>query len=177
MRFPLRQKVVKLCPEGHVVSPIGGRCARCSGGPSAAVARDISERTVMIQPETPRAGGQPRPNAGPAAPAKPDGVLARLHVEEGPLVGREFEVRAGRVTMGKSPRAENGAVVIPLEDPYMSRDHASLVAGPAAVILVDLTSTNGTFLNGERVQRAILKDGDRVRLGRTTLRVSLARGD
>jgi FHA domain len=174
MHFPFRNKVVKRCPEGHIVNPASGRCPRCSGNTQASVARDITERTVMVKPEGEKVVAAPRAVAPTSG--GPNAVVARIQVVEGPLVGREFEVRAGRVKMGKAPRTEADASAISLEDPYMSRDHAALVAGAAAVILVDLTSTNGTFLNGERVQRAILKDGDHVRMGRTTLRVVLATG-
>lgn len=144
------------------------QCPRCTGVTETGEGRGIAERTVVLNPN-------PVPQAAPARqPAAPPGVLARLHVEEGTLAGRDFDFRAGRYKLGKAPREEPGASVVPLEDPYMSRDHASVTAGTAALILNDLMSTNGTFLNGERVQRAFLKEGDAVRMGRTTLRVTLA---
>src|SRR5215468_8428660 len=56
-----------------------------------------------------------------------------------------------------------------LVDPGVSRHHAELRVEDDQVVLVDLGSTNGTFVNGEPVRRVALTDGTRVTLGRTTL--------
>ena len=51
----------------------------------------------------------------------------------------------------------------------MSRHHAELRVENGQVVLVDLGSTNGTFVNGQPVRRVALSDGTQVTLGRTTL--------
>jgi pSer/pThr/pTyr-binding forkhead associated (FHA) protein len=51
----------------------------------------------------------------------------------------------------------------------VSRHHAELRVEDGEVVLVDLGSTNGTFVNGQPVRRVLLTDGTRVTLGRTTL--------
>ncbi|RJL32189.1 FhaA domain-containing protein [Bailinhaonella thermotolerans] len=56
-----------------------------------------------------------------------------------------------------------------LVDPGVSRHHAELRVEGSEVVLVDLGSTNGTFVNGQPVRRVSLHDGTRVTLGRTTL--------
>jgi len=56
-----------------------------------------------------------------------------------------------------------------LVDPGVSRHHAELRVENDQVVLVDLGSTNGTFVNGQPVRRVTLSDGMRVALGRTTL--------
>lgn len=56
-----------------------------------------------------------------------------------------------------------------LVDPGVSRHHAELRMEGNDMVLVDLGSTNGTNVNGEPVRRALLSDGSRVTLGRTTL--------
>jgi hypothetical protein len=56
-----------------------------------------------------------------------------------------------------------------LVDPGVSRHHAELRVEDGQVVLVDLGSTNGTFVNGEPVRRVTLTDGTQVTLGRTTL--------
>jgi hypothetical protein len=56
-----------------------------------------------------------------------------------------------------------------LVDPGVSRHHAELRVEDGEVVLVDLGSTNGTFVNGQPVRRVLLTDGTRVTLGRTTL--------
>jgi pSer/pThr/pTyr-binding forkhead associated (FHA) protein len=49
--------------------------------------------------------------------------------------------------------------------------HCRLTAGAAELEVLDLESTNGTFVNGERVERALLKGGDRLGVGRVELTV------
>ena len=56
-----------------------------------------------------------------------------------------------------------------LVDPGVSRHHAELRVETGQVVLVDLSSTNGTFVNGQPVRRVALTDGTHVSLGRTTL--------
>jgi Protein of unknown function (DUF3662)/FHA domain len=56
-----------------------------------------------------------------------------------------------------------------LVDPGVSRHHAELRVENDQVVLVDLGSTNGTFVNGQPVRRVALADGTHVSLGRTTL--------
>ncbi|MEJ7630121.1 MAG: DUF3662 and FHA domain-containing protein [Nocardioidaceae bacterium] len=65
-----------------------------------------------------------------------------------------------------------------IDDPGVSRRHAEFRVQPGPdgtlVSIVDLGSTNGTLVNGSRVQHAILDDGSVVQLGGTTIRVHLA---
>ena len=56
-----------------------------------------------------------------------------------------------------------------LVDPGVSRHHAELRVENDQVVLVDLSSTNGTFVNGQPIRRVALTDGTHVSLGRTTL--------
>jgi pSer/pThr/pTyr-binding forkhead associated (FHA) protein len=53
-------------------------------------------------------------------------------------------------------------------EPTVSRHHASLECVTNGWLLVDHAATHGTFVNGRRISRAILADGDRVDLGRHT---------
>jgi pSer/pThr/pTyr-binding forkhead associated (FHA) protein len=79
---------------------------------------------------------------------------------------RQVDLASERVTIGKD--AENGIVLD--DDPTVSRLHAVLEQFPAGWCVNDLGSSNGTFLNGERIwapQR--LRHGDEVRVGRTRL--------
>ena len=56
-----------------------------------------------------------------------------------------------------------------LADPKVSRVHASFVPVGRNWIVQDNASRNGTFLNGRRVKRALLRDGDTIRLGQPVL--------
>ncbi len=60
-----------------------------------------------------------------------------------------------------------------LDTKHISRYHAVLLAGPVHTSIEDLNSTNGVFVNGKRVSRQVLKDGDRVTIGRTQFRYTV----
>jgi predicted component of type VI protein secretion system len=78
---------------------------------------------------------------------------------------RDVELEGDRVTVGKG---EQNDVV--LDDPTVSRLHAVLEHFAAGWCVTDLGSSNGTFLNGERIwAQQRLRHGDEVRLGRTRL--------
>lgn len=85
---------------------------------------------------------------------------------DGPLVGQRFEITS-MVEIGR----ETGP--IPLAHDWMlSRRHARISPiGAAALEVVDLQSTNGTFVNGARITTATIKNGDILKLGGTTFRV------
>lgn len=86
----------------------------------------------------------------------------RLVVERAPghAPGMEYEVGDGAI-MGRGDRAE-----IRLEDPFASSQHARLVRQGSIVIIEDLGSTNGTYLNEELLSGPQpLHAGDRVRIG------------
>ena len=57
-----------------------------------------------------------------------------------------------------------------LEDPHVSGQHARIRMEGGRHVLYDLGSTNGTWVNGRRVLRMMLMDGDDITLGTTTLR-------
>jgi len=56
-----------------------------------------------------------------------------------------------------------------LDDANVSRTHAALVSEGAGWVIEDLNSTNGTFINGQRVDRARLRDGDVIQVGANAL--------
>jgi pSer/pThr/pTyr-binding forkhead associated (FHA) protein len=79
-----------------------------------------------------------------------------------------FRIMPGSIkTIGRSPGAE-----FIVDAAMVSRLHCQLTAGAADLEVVDLESTNGTFVNGQRVTRALLKEGDRLGVGRVELVVS-----
>jgi hypothetical protein len=91
-----------------------------------------------------------------------DGLDPRLVVERAPghTAGMEYEVGEGAV-LGRGDQAE-----IRLEDPFASSRHARLVRQGGAVVLEDMGSTNGTYLNEELLSGPQpLHPGDRVRIG------------
>src|SRR5918993_2485922 len=78
-----------------------------------------------------------------------------------------FRITPGNVkTVGRARRAD-----FVVDAAMVSRLHCRLAAGAGEIEAVDLESTNGTYVNGERVARALLKDGDRLRVGAVELTV------
>jgi pSer/pThr/pTyr-binding forkhead associated (FHA) protein len=81
-----------------------------------------------------------------------------------------FRITAGNIkTIGRAPRAD-----FIVDAALVSRVHCRLSAGAADLEVVDLESTNGTFVNGERIDRALLKTGDRLAVGKVEFVVSRA---
>jgi hypothetical protein len=58
-----------------------------------------------------------------------------------------------------------------LVEDMVSRRHARITVSDQAIVIEDLGSTNGTFVNGEKISRASLKEGDRVLIGTSILKV------
>jgi len=91
-----------------------------------------------------------------------DGLDPRLVVERAPghTAGMEYEVGEGAV-LGRGDQAE-----IRLEDPFASSRHARLAVQGGTIVLEDMGSTNGTYLNEELLSGPQpLHPGDRVRIG------------
>ena len=81
-----------------------------------------------------------------------------------------FRILPGNIkTIGRATRAD-----FIVDASLVSRIHCRLTAGAAELEVVDLDSTNGTFVNGRRVSRAALKDGDVLGVGRVSLTISRA---
>ena len=90
-----------------------------------------------------------------------------LRTDEGADPAFLFRILASNIkTIGRAPRAD-----FIVDAALVSRVHCRLTAGASALEMVDLESTNGTFVNGERVDRASLKAGDRLGVGRVELMV------
>jgi len=79
-----------------------------------------------------------------------------------------FELRRGSaLTVGRALTSD-----VPLLDPTVSRRHASLVADESGIELNDLGSSNGTFVNGQRVEHARITPGDVLTFGKISFNVS-----
>jgi pSer/pThr/pTyr-binding forkhead associated (FHA) protein len=100
------------------------------------------------------------------APERP--VAERVTLTWRDKAGDHRETFSLPLTIG---RGAGSGLLLP--DQAMSRTHATIAATAGQIIVTD-SSRNGTFVNEQRVQRAVLHDGDRVRVGGTMLAVALA---
>ena len=96
----------------------------------------------------------------------------KLSIVAGPHQGREFAFD-GRDTFLVG-RTKDAHFQLPAGDPYFSRRHFLVEVNPPRCRVIDLSSRNGTLLNGARVQTADLKDGDEVGAGHTVFKVSVS---
>ncbi len=89
---------------------------------------------------------------------------AGLIVLGGPDVGKTVELGSVVCIIGRDPTSQ-----LRLQDESISRFHASVKQLPnGAVVIKDLDSTNGTYVDGKRIGTAALKDGDRILLGKNS---------
>ncbi len=97
--------------------------------------------------------------------ADKEGKMARLVVLAGQDVGRTITLDNRVITIGRDATCDET-----LHGEGVSRTHARIGRGEKNVYMIeDLGSTNGTFVRGQRIQRAALMDGDKVLLGRRTV--------
>jgi hypothetical protein len=131
--------------------------------------------TRLVQPEV------PLPEPAPAAPAEPGATMVYRPrtpiVEDAPaqppaeverevvtltVDGRTYPLTARRMVLGRSRECD-----IRIPDANVSRRHAEVRQEGTTHWVVDLGSTNGTEVNGRRVERTKLSDGDRITIGST----------
>ena len=83
----------------------------------------------------------------------------------GPLKGQDFRLTPGKNIVGTAADSD-----IVLTDQYMSSRHAVIRYEDGIFVIVDLDSTNGTYVNDDRCSKEELIDNDRLRVGRTELK-------
>jgi len=127
----------------------------------------------VAQPDTKADAAASPPAAQPAREAEeqgaallPDGA-ARLLIYQ--IDGREVvHVLARKTSIGRTPDND-----LQIDAKFVSRHHAVVLAGPSQTIVEDLNSTNGVQVNGRRVTRQVLQDGDTLAIGRQQYRFAV----
>jgi hypothetical protein len=137
-----------ICPNGHIIPASSLICPICHRNLKDL---ELPETKVALEPLAPCEG---RPFCG------------WLVVLEGSLQGEDFHLHEGRNIIGSSPPCE-----IQLQDEGIEDRHASIRFSSNQWTLTDLDSESGTFLNGKRIYRHELKDGDKIIIGKSLLRV------
>jgi pSer/pThr/pTyr-binding forkhead associated (FHA) protein len=92
--------------------------------------------------------------------------MAKLVVLSAGLTGKTQELKVDKVTIG---RVEDNTFQI--AEPSVSSHHCEVLMRGADVVIHDLDSTNGTFINGEKITEKVLKIGEILRLGQIEMRL------
>lgn len=169
--------------DGRAARPGGGRPAHDAPARGGRPARDDDdlgrpdEEHAAYRPQPPTPAPAQRPVDRPAEPrpaaATREVPAGRAPRGRGPrpvleLDGRRLPLSAAVTTIGRDRSAD-----VVVDDPGISRRHAEVRIshdGPhLQVLLRDLGSTNGTYLNGEQIGDEELRDGDRITMGRSSL--------
>jgi chromosome segregation ATPase len=132
----------------------------------------LKQRALQSQEEPPEPGSAPHQEdstePGPSLPPEPElAALTRLLIRTDS--GSEIaHVLGERTRIGRS--ADNDMQV---DITSVSRHHALILAEPTRTVIEDLNSTNGVRVNGQRVSREALRDGDMVAIGKARFRFAL----
>ena len=90
--------------------------------------------------------------------------MAKVVVVEGPNPGAEFSFEQAAI-LGRLDTSD-----IPVPDKKASREHAKIYQQGQKFSIVDLNSSNGTFVNGAQITKQVLEDGDEIEIGLIRLR-------
>ena len=128
-----------------------------SGGPDTTMS--LHPVTGPEAVETPESGLSTADRS--AIEALPEGS-ALLVVQRGPNSGARFLLDSEKTTAGRRPDSD-----IFLDDVTVSRRHAEFVRKPGGVFAVrDVGSLNGTYVQRDRIDEVVLRDGDEVQIGK-----------
>ena len=145
------------------------RCPGCSTAITVTAPTDPGDRTTRIDSDA---------NQIPTSSKVPSGDLSlplsrrlSLAILQGKDSGRIFPVDKPLVVLG---RADSDIVI---NDPEISRQHASIEVHGAKVVLKDLGSTNGTFINDVKITQAEIENRAEFRVGGTVLMLIMTQAE
>ncbi len=147
---------------GHRNPPDANFCSSCG----AALASG-ADTTVSFLPEEPTDSGEIEMTVPLADIQAGTGLLV---VKRGPDVGAKYVLGTDVTRVGRHPESE-----IFLDDITVSRRHAEFLRKGGTYVVKDVGSLNGTYVNRERIDEAVLASGDEVQIGKFKL-VFLATG-
>lgn len=132
----------------------------------------LADETGVPKKERATTAKRPMPNLDRPAPeelALPNGFQLSLAVIAGPAAGTIFPIEKPRVVIGR----QDADIV--LEDPEISRNHTAIEVAGERVTLIDLQSTNGTFIGEDQIRQAPLGHQQEFSIGGSTLMLIMTR--
>ena len=155
-------------PEGsRFCASCGAALSRTGGGSGERAVETTSTISLSalegaLEQETTPSPAEVAPDTG-ALDALPPGS-ALLVVKRGPNAGSRFLLDAETTTAGRHPESD-----IFLDDVTVSRRHAEFVREGGGFVVRDVGSLNGTYVNRNRIDAAVLRAGDEVQIGKYRL--------
>ena len=92
---------------------------------------------------------------------RPAAKEACLVVIYGLDLGRKFNLTRAQIIIGRSSKAD-----IQIDQEAVSRNHCKIINSNGSIVLRDMGSTNGTYINDELIDEYLLRDGDFIKVGR-----------
>ncbi len=126
---------------------------------------------LSLQQQAQRKKRRARRRAAAASPTTPPGTVpALLEFIYGPLEGQTFRIEQEITTIGSQA---GNSIVLP--DPAVSRKHLGIRRDAMGYEMADLGSTNGVYVNGQRLAKKLLATGDIIRIGESEMVFQLGR--
>ncbi|MDM7989814.1 FtsK/SpoIIIE domain-containing protein [Arthrobacter sp. zg-Y877] len=123
----------------------------------------VTGAVILRSPGSP---GSPETGTQPGAAVRTPAYPLLLSVSAGPDAGSITYLQRGTYTIGRLVQEGGGTGgKIGIDDPALSRRHAQLVVGVESVMIRDLGSANGTWVDGRRIHTAAVDTGSAIRLG------------
>ncbi|MDQ1289302.1 MAG: hypothetical protein QG622_2868 [Actinomycetota bacterium] len=133
--------------------PFGSRRDDVFPGPDTTISLHAISDATDVEPRL----SAPEQAAVDALPAG----SALLVVQRGPNAGARFLLDAERTTAGRHPGSD-----IFLDDVTVSRKHVEFLRQEGQFVVRDVGSLNGTYVRRDRIDEAVLRDGDEVQIGK-----------
>jgi hypothetical protein len=144
---------------GHRNPPASTFCSSCG-----AVLDKPSLRTSVLPKTDPLLDGIYDDDNAVVRAGEVEPGEVMLVVRQGPEIGTRYLLHGDSLSVGRVPDND-----IQLDDFTVSRQHAVLVREGSDWLLRDLGSLNGTYVNNERVEEAVVRHGDAIQIGRFRL--------
>jgi len=135
--------------------------------PAGDVIGSLEAEARRIEKDSNAAALAPPEDAG-AASARAKACKLSIAVRNGPLAGKDFPFTGNRILIGSDRKAK-----IQLTDEQVSRFHARIRWHDGDLVIEDLDSETGVFVNGAAIRHKPLKPGDRIHIGATNFLVHL----
>jgi len=168
---PTRARAIPKAPGGQQAPEAPqAQPTRARAIPKGREAQPTRARATLAEPQTTRARAtvQPAPLPRREPTYAPPGSDGELMILSGPGAGATAAVLGGSATIGREPECD-----LQVLDSEVSRLHAKVTVRDGAAFLDDLHSSNGTYVNGERMlERTTLAPGDRIQIGEATIELT-----